>query len=256
MADGDPYANDAAFYDAIHGDFREDVELWLSFAGRTDRPVLEVGCGSGRIAVELALAGHRVTGVDPSSAMLAIAKRKASAAGMSVEFVEGLVLEQSFPRDYFGLVLVPLDVFLYCTDGEEQRETLEVLRDALTFNGQLVMDLPGPAQGLDPDSSAVQVLAYTGETEDGERFDCWHLHDDDLATQTRMLRITYETVGADGIVRRQVSEHNLRYVYRFEVEYLLHLAGLVLVDVYGDYDLGPLTNDSERMIVVARRRDG
>jgi len=256
VTEGDPYFNDAAFYDAIHGDFREDVGLWLSFAGRTDRPVLEVGCGTGRIAIELAAAGHRVTGIDGSPAMLDIARRKASAAGVQVEWVEGLVLEQSLERDHFGLVLVPLDVFLYCTDGEEQRQTLEVLRDALTFNGQLVLDLPGPAQGLDPDSNAVQVLVYTGETEEGEAFDCWHLHDDDLATQTRMLRVTYEMEDAEGIVRRRTSEHYLRYVHRFEMEYLLHLAGLVLVDVYGDYDLGPLTNDSERMIVVARRRDG
>src|SRR5688572_26418983 len=43
----DPYAVDAAYYDAIHGSFRDDIGLWLSFAGRTDRPVLEVGCGTG-----------------------------------------------------------------------------------------------------------------------------------------------------------------------------------------------------------------
>jgi len=45
-------------------------------------------------------------------------------------------------------------------------------------------------------------------------------------------------------------------VYRFELEYLLDDSGLALSDVYGDYDLGPLTNDSERMIAIARRRDG
>jgi hypothetical protein len=112
--------------------------------------------------------------------------------------------------------------------------------DALTFNGLLVLDLPGPALALDPDANGLPLLVFSGETDDGEHFDCWHLHEDDLATQTRMLRISYETLTADGLVRRQVSEHWLRYVYRFEVEYLLHLAGLVLADVYGDYDLGPL----------------
>ncbi len=252
----DPYEADAAYYDAIHRDFRDDVGLWLSFAGRTDRPVLEVGCGTGRIAVELALAGHRVTGIDPSGAMLEVARGKAEAAGADVRFIEGVVAEADLEREHFGLVLVPLDVFLYCVDGEEQRTMLGALRDSMTFNGQMVIDLPGPAQGLDPDSNGVQRLAYTAELEDGTGFDVWHVHDDDEATQTRMLRVTYETVDADGLVRRQVGEHYLRYVYRFEMEYLLHLAGLVLVDVYGDYDLGPLTNDSERMIVVARRRDG
>lgn len=53
-----------------------------------------------------------------------------------------------------------------------------------------------------------------------------------------------------------MSQHRLRYVYRFELEYLLGMAGLALAGMYGDYDLGPLTNDSERMIAIARRDNG
>lgn len=252
----DPYAADAEFYDAIHAGFDDDIGLWLSFAGRTDRPVLEVGCGTGRIAVPLALAGHAVTGIDPSAAMLAKARAYADAQGADVTFVEGVATDMALERDHYGLALVPLDVFLYCEDGEAQLALLRALGAALTFNGLIVLDLPGPASSLDPVSNGQPLLVFTGETESGQRFDCWHLHEDDLAAQTRTLRVTYETVDDDGLVRRRVSEHRLRYLYRFEVEYLLHLAGLVLVDLYGDYDLGPVTNESERMIVVARRKDG
>ena len=252
----DPYAVDARYYDAIHGAFREDIGLWLSFAGRTDRPVLEVGCGTGRIAFELAAAGHSVTGIDPSAAMLEVARRRADDAALDIAFFEGAPGGLALERDHYGLVLVPLDVFLYCEDGAAQLAMLEALRGALTFNGLLLLDLPGPALALEPESNGQPLLVFSGETEDGERFDCWHLHEDDLATQERLLRVTYETLTAEGLVRREVSEHRLRYVYRFEVEYLLRLAGLVLADVYGDYDLGPLTNGSERMIVAARRRDG
>ncbi len=77
-----------------------------------------------------------------------------------------------------------------------------------------------------------------------------------MQRKPRHLRVTYETLARDGSVRRRVSEHRLRYLYRFEIEYLLDLAGLALVDMYGDYDLGPLTNDSERMIAIARRKNG
>ncbi len=252
----DAYAVDAEYYDAIHANLREDIGLWLSFAGRTDRPVLEVGCGTGRIAFELARAGHEVTGVEPSPSMLARARQRAEDDALDVTFIEGVVSHLTLERDHYGLVILPNDVFLYCLDGEEQRAMLESLRDVLTFNGLLALDLPGPMSALDPESNGQPLLVFTGETDAGQRFDCWHVHEDDLADQVRHLRITYESVGDDGIVRRRVSEHRLRYLYRFEVEYLLHLAGLVLVDVYGDYDLGPLTNDSERMIVVARRRDG
>ena len=252
----DPYAIDARYYDAIHGDFNEDTGLWLSFAGRTDRPVLEVGCGTGRIALELARAGYAVTGIDPSPAMLDIARGKAETDALDVTFIEGWPLDLNLEREHYGLVLLPLDVFLYCEDGEMQLATLHRLGEALVFNGLLAIDLPGPALGLEPDLNGQPVLVYSGETTDGEPFDCYHLHEDDLALQARHLRVTYETTGEDGVVRRRVSEHLLRYVYRFELEYLLDRAGLQLADVYGDYNLGPLTNASERMVAIARRKHG
>ena len=252
----DPYITDAEFYDAIHGDFRDDTGLWASFAGRTDRPVLEVGCGTGRIAIELTRQGYSVTGIDPSAAMLQVARRKAEDDAIDVSFIEGRVSDLTLEREHYGLILLPLDVFLYCENGEEQRASLRSLADALVFNGLLALDLPGPASTLDPDSNGIQRLVFSGETADGHHFDCWHLHEDDLADQTRYLRVTYESLGEDGVVRRRVSEHQLRYVFRYELEYLLNSAGLVLSDIYGDYDLGPLSNESERMIAIARRRQG
>lgn len=252
----DAYAVDADFYDAIHSTFADDIGLWLSFAGRTDRPVLEVGCGTGRIALELALNGHAVTGIDPSPAMLQLARARAEEEAIDATLIEGNITDLTLEPDHYGFALLPLDVFLYCEDGEAQLAALRAIAVALTFNGLLAVDVPGPALWLDPDSNGQPMLTFTGETASGVRFDCWHMHEDDLAAQTRHLRVTYETLAEDGSVRRRVSEHRLRYLYRFELEYLLDLAGLALVDMYGDYDLGPLTNDSERMIAIARRKNG
>lgn len=252
----DPYAVDADFHDAIHSSFADDIGLWLSFAGRTDRPVLEIGCGTGRISLELALHGHVVTGIDPSPAMLQLARARAEEEAIDVTLLEGEFADLILEPDHYGFVLLPLDVFLYCQDGEAQLAMLRKIARLLTFNGLLAIDVPGPALWLDPSTSGQPMLTFTGETASGVRFDCWHMHEDDLASQTRDLRITYETLGEDGSVRRRVSQHRLRYVYRFELECLLDIAGLALVDLYGDYDLGPLTNDSERMIAIARRKNG
>ena len=252
----DAYAQDALYYDLIHQQDPGDVGLWLSFAGRTDRPVLEVGVGTGRIAFELARAGHEVTGIDPSLAMLARARTRADEDAIDVTLIEGRIIDLTLERDHYGLVLVPADVFLYCIDGQEQIATLKAAASALVFNGLLALDLPGPAQWLDADTNGQPLLVFSDQLENGDAFDVWHLHEDDLAAQTRMLRVTYETTDADGLVRRKQSDHALRYVYRFEAEYLLQMAGLAQADVYGDYELGPLTNDSERMIVIARRSGG
>lgn len=250
----DPYAVDARFYDLVHGRGGDDIPLWQSYADRTDRPVLEVGAGTGRIAVALA-ADAAVTGIDPSAAMLAVARREADRAGVTPTLRHGGIESLAGEAGRYGLVIVPADVFLYCADGEEQLAWLRSLGAALHFNGLLAVDVPGPALGLDASANGQPLQVFTGPCEDGY-LGVTHVHEDDLALQTRLLRITYDVTAAAGSVHRYHSEHRLRYVYRFEMEYLLHIAGLSLLDVYGDYDLGPLTNESERMILIARRTDG
>ena len=252
----DLYAVDAPFYDIIHDSLVEDIGLWQSLAGRTDKPVLEIGAGTGRITVALALAGYSVVGIDASPAMLGRARQRAESAGIDISFIEGRLPDLVLEAAHYGLAIFPLDVFLYCEDAEEQLVSLRLAAEALHFNGLLALDLPGPALWLDPDSNGQPILVFSGTGPDGGPFDAWQLHEDDLARQTRLLRVTYEQLGSDGIVRRTQAEHELRYLYPFECEHLLQRAGLALVDVYGDYDLGPLTNDSERMILLARKAAG
>lgn len=252
----DPYATDAELYDLIHEEQEDDVGLWQSFAGRTERPVLEVGAGTGRIAVALALAGSEVTGVDPSPAMLARARARADDAGAELTLLEGLVSDLEIPQDHFGLVLVPADVLLYCQDADAQIQLLAALAGCLHFSGTLIIDVPGPAMSLDVTTNGQPLLVYTGPGPEGETVDVWHLHEDDLASQTRLLRVTYERTADDGLVRRRQSEHALRYLYRFELEHLLRIAGLRMLDIYGDYDLGPFTSESPRMIVTAMSMRG
>ncbi len=257
MRAGDPYSADAEFYDLIHGLGGEDVGLWLSLAGRTVLPVLEVGVGTGRIGLALVRAGHNLVGIDSSTAMLEFARKAADDDALeTITFFEGDVSEASLDPGFFGFVLIPADVFLYCRDGEEQLAMLRQLAAALSFDGCLALDLPGPASWLDPASNGQPLLVFSAPLGDEETLDVWHVHEDDLALQTRLLRINYEVTRPDGTVNRRMSEHHLRYVGRFELEYLLGRAGLAQLDVYGDYDLGSLTNDSERMIVLARRTEG
>ncbi len=252
----DPYEVDARWYDLWHARDPGDLGLWQAYAARTDRPVLEVGTGTGRVAISLALAGHEVLAVDPSAAMLAVARAKAEEAGLSVQFVEGRPAELALEAGRYGFVLVPADVFLYCQDGEEQLAMLRALGPALAFDGVLVVDLPGPAAGLDPTTNGQPRLVFAGETLEGESLDVWQVNEDDLALQRRWLRVTYECGTPDGGFQRWHSQHALRYVGRFEMEYLLRLAGLAPLEVYGDYDLGPLTSESERMIFIARSASG
>src|SRR5438445_7262271 len=66
----------AGLYDLAYGDYNEDVDFYLNLARATGGPILELGVGTGRVALPLAKAGYSVTGIDTSEAMLAIAREK------------------------------------------------------------------------------------------------------------------------------------------------------------------------------------
>ena len=251
----DPYAIDAAWYDAIHGDGGDDLDFWLPLVAEHGGPVLEVGAGTGRIARPLARAGHAVTALDPSLAMLAIARRRAAAEGLAVSFVEGRLPGAELPPAAFATVILPNDVFLACASGDEQAAALTAAATALAPGSRLALDVAGPGHWLDPDGNGEPILAWSGDV-GGERLEVWHVRHDDLATQTRRLRIRYEVTAADGQVRQTESEHVLRYVTLPELTSMLDAAGLRVLDTWGDYLLGALTNASERLIVTAELVEG
>ena len=81
----------ARFFDADYAGYLDDLPLLEAYAQRTGSPLLELGCGTGRLLIPLAQAGYRVTGVEISPEMLRIARAKAEAAGVteSVTLIEG-----------------------------------------------------------------------------------------------------------------------------------------------------------------------
>ena len=251
----DPYAIDAAFYDAIHGDGGDDLDFWLPFLAEHGGPVLEVGAGTGRIALPLARAGHAVTALDPSPAMLAIARQRAADEGLAVTFVEGRLPGAELPRAASATSIFPNDVILACACEDEQVRALRAAATALAPGGRLALDVAGPGHWLDPDGNGEPILAWSGDV-GGERLDVWHVRHDDLATQTRRLRIRYQVTGAGGQMSRAESKHVLRYVTFPEITSMLEAAGLRVLDTWGDYLLGALTNASERLIVTAELVEG
>ena len=86
-----PFDPIARFYDADHGRLTADIPALLAFAEKTGGPVLDLGVGTGRLALAMAGAGHEVVGIDSAAGMLAIARAHIAAAGLEklVALVEG-----------------------------------------------------------------------------------------------------------------------------------------------------------------------
>jgi SAM-dependent methyltransferase len=249
--EGDPYDGIARFYDHGHGGFDEDVALYEALARRVDGTVLELGAGTGRLAIALAERRLTVTAIDRSAAMLAIARRKSGAARLRLVLGDMRSPAVSGP---FGLIVCALDTFLHLRTVDDQLATLRAARELIGPGGSLVIDLPGPAGEWADWEAGARPLVLDWSVHDGVmRTSRYTTFQADPSTQIRHVTDIFEQIDADGLVRRYVAEYDLRFIFPAELELLLTLAGLRLERRYGDYDLSAFTAQSPRMIVLAGR---
>lgn len=256
-ADFDPYEELARFYDLDVAGFDEDIALYEAMARRVASSVLELGCGSGRIALALARAGFEVTGVDRSAAMLALARaRLAAEPELAVRLIRSDMRCLAL-RGRFGLVIIGLDAFLHLADQQAQLDCLVGARACLHRGGRLVLDLAGPASaGWEDWSPGLRplVLAWSRPFAGNARLSKFSAFAADAARQTHEVSEIYERSESDGSVRRWTVEYSLRYAFPFELDLLMRAVGLQVQARYGDYELAPFRADSPRQIVVAEPR--
>jgi SAM-dependent methyltransferase len=252
--DVDDYDRFARFYDLFYAGRSDDLAMYQDFALAADGPILELGCGSGRVTVPLARAGYTVTGLDISEAMLA----RARAAVEAEELTDRVTLVAGDLRDFdlagrFSLAIIPINTFMHCFDTEQQLGCLRCVRRHLRSGGRLVVDLYQPDLELLREADG-RLMS------DGTVFDPATGHTIyrtthrrvDLAAQTQHITFILDEVAADGTVRRTTFPFRMRFVFRFEMELLLRLAGLSLEALYGSYELEPFDSASDKMIFVAR----
>ena len=242
----------ARLYHLEHSDVQEDVAFYQNFALRCDGPILELGCGTGRVSLALAQAGFDVTGVDSSSAMLAMARAHAADAGLSAQLrleqcdVRALLFERRF-----ALAIYPLNGFLHLLTSEDQLSALRNVCRALLPGGLLILDLANPHAVLVSDVDGHLIHRGHFRSPEGRAISSFSCTQTDLATQVQHLTLFYDEVDDDGTVHRTTVETDLRFVYRYEMAGLLRQAGFVVDAVYGTYDLDPYETDSGLMLVVA-----
>jgi SAM-dependent methyltransferase len=146
FAEASPYDPIASLYDRWNTSVVEDIGFYVEEAVLSRGPVLELGVGTGRIAVPIALTGARVIGLDSSAPMLELCRERARAAG-----VEGLIdLRLGDLRDPpriegLPLVICPFRSFLHLLSDDERLLTLTRIHDSLDPGGRLVFDVFAPS---------------------------------------------------------------------------------------------------------------
>ena len=240
--------------------FEADLPLYLELAAAQGGRVLELACGSGRVLVPLARAGHQVTGIDVSAPMLGLTRQKLDAAGPDVAAHARLL--QGDMRDFeldetFDLAVIAVKSFAYMIARADQQRVLTAVAAHLRPGGLLALDLlhPSPAWLAELPGSLRQDLVARVPERGLTLARTEAVVATDLAAQVRTIRSWYELVTDDGAVTKRYVEWPFRYVYRFEAEHLLERAGLEVEAVYGGYQREPFTSDSRVMLFLARRAE-
>ncbi len=249
----DVYEKLARFYDLEHADLTADVVFFLYFAREAGGPVLEVGCGTGRLLLPLLGAGIEVTGVDLSPAMLARARDK---LGDKVPLIEGDMRTVTLPQRY-ALIIISINTFMHLITTADQLAALANLARYLTPGGRVIVDLPAGDELAHQDPDARLTLEKTFfDPDSGHRIMKLVASRVDWTTQRQEITYVFDELLKDGGVQRTVVPMTLRHVFRYELELLLDRAGYSLEDLYGDYDLSSYGEGGPRMIAVARLKDG
>jgi SAM-dependent methyltransferase len=135
----------AAFYDWENAQTvqRRDVRFWEQLAIAAEGPVLELGCGTGRISVPVARRGATLVGIDRSEPMLARARKKLRRGRLerAASLVLGDIRHLPFRRHRFELVMAPYGILQSLTREEDLRATLESVARVLRRGGRFAIDL-------------------------------------------------------------------------------------------------------------------
>jgi SAM-dependent methyltransferase len=252
----DPYARLAAYYDIENADLVDDLPAYAALADRFGGPVLDVGCGTGRVTFHLAGRGLRVVGVDLSPAMLERARQRAAHHNLDpaqLEWVEANVTQLALDED-FGLAVFAYNGFMHLLRQADQVAALAHIAAHLKPGGGLAIDLPNPVEMFQAEDVAGLVVEriFTNPAT-GATVIQQSLARLDRATQIMDLTWVYDSVDADGMLRRDMVPLRLRYTLAPEMHLLIERTGLQVEGLYGDYDLNPYEEESPRLFVVATR---
>lgn len=249
----------AHFYDDDYRDYTDDLDAIKHLAKECGNPILELGCGTGRVLLPLAAAGRTVTGIDISPALLAVTRRKmeGSKSAARITLVEADLRTFDLPNKNFS--------FAFCTSNtlmhlNTQAEQLAVLRNAhrhLRTGGLLFIDLFNPDIGHLLEINGVQELAdQWADQATGVQVYKWSVRTVDVAEQLQDTLFIYEEIFPDGQVRRTPCPFTLRFLWRSEAELLLQMAGFTVEAIWGDFDGTPYGNFSDHLILLATKAAG
>ena len=240
-----------ALYDAHHSLHKEDLPFWLSLAKQQDGPVLELGCGTGRVLLPLAQAGVRMVGLDNDLNMLDYLRNRLPPALSPAPLLFAGEITSFHLGMQFPLIILPCNTWSILT-GAQRTKALDCIREHLLPGGLFVVSVPSPDLLMSlPARSDPVIEEHYLHPQDGSPVQVSSV----WRRGQRHFTVTwhYDHLLRDGSVQRITARvrHDLASAQEYQQE--LRTAGLTVQAVYGDFERSPYSSDSQELVLVARR---
>jgi SAM-dependent methyltransferase len=246
---------DAAYYDLAYRRRREDVRFYVAMAEQYGGPVLELGVGTGRVALATARAGIEVVGVEPVPAMLTHAREQAEALPAAVR--DKLSLRKGDARSLrlkrrFALITAPFNVFMHLYTRKDVERALHTVALHLAKGGRFVFDVSMPDLHA---MTRTKGRLYKGPSithpRSKQRYDYFEAFEYEPVLQVQMVSMVFQNTTDLGDMK--TAPLSQRQFFPRELEALLHYNGFKIERLWGDFKRSPLTPSSESQIIVAKR---
>ena len=253
-----PYQYDgleAISYDLVDelSDF-DDYAFYRLLIESNPGPILDLGCGTGRILVPLAEEGMDVIGLDASPEMLAICRKKLGSGSENVRLVQGDIRRFDL-NERFSMILIPGFSIQLLLEEDDLDACLKACLAHLKPGGQVIIPTYLPWEMLESgfDRMPLEMHRESETDENGQRFVArqgWEL---DRFKQRLTLKNRFQQVdSSDTVLVEEDREMTIHWQLPYEVQSRLGQIGFSEIDVYGDFQTDKSAENSESIIYVAK----
>lgn len=248
------------FYDCeyVSNDILDnDVPFLLEHLPKKSVRILELCSGTGRVAFPLAMAGHRVTGIEIDRGMVKVAERKAEFLGLTSEnprWIVGDITKKSVPGPFDWVILLFNTFFNFVTPAE-QSNLLERARKSLKIGGKLWLDVFHPDLKLLADEHIQSIDETWFDVPELGATVCRYTELRRVSSVDQIQKVTfhYRWNDSEGISHERKIQFDMTWMWPRELRRLLETSGFKVQKIYGNYDGSAIHDESPRMIVLATR---
>ncbi len=227
-------------------DFKDDIPFYLHQIDKYGDPVLELMCGTGRVAIPIAEKGVNVVGLDASEPMLQQAKSKAAAKGLDVQWVKADVRDFKLDKK-FNVIFIPINSVTHLHDLNSIKACFRCVREHLALDGRFIIDVFTPDLNiLIRDPNKRYPVAHYDDPDGGGPVVVTENNVYDPASQINHIKWYHQIDDGD----ERVVELNMRILFPQELDELLVYNGFTIEHKFGNYDQSPYDSASPKQLMV------